>query len=129
MSANARTSAALHLGFSVPTLTVGSIVLEGHLLKGAPLLLDNGLGRFVPDEGPGVYIVLVEVITDRFGDAGKGAAPDTLHRSLGEEALDEVEPLRAGRRQVEMEAWMLREPGLHHGRLVRSVVVEHEVDV
>lgn len=106
MSASARTSAALHLGFSVPTLTVGSIVLEGQLLKGAPLLLDDGLDRFGPDEGPGVYIVLVEVITDRlfeFGDAGKGAAPDTLHRGL-EEALGEVKPLRAGRRQLEMEA-------------------------
>lgn len=39
--------------------------------------------------------MLVELITDRlleFGDAGEGAAPDALHRDLGEEALDAVEP-------------------------------------
>ena len=76
--------------------------------------------------------MLLEVITDRlfeFGDAGEGAAPDALHRDLGEEALDEVEPRSASRREVEMEARMFREPGLHLGRLVRSVVIEHEMDV
>ena len=65
----------------------------------------------------------------QLGDAGEGAAPDALARDLGEEALDEIEPGRAGRREVQLEARMLGEPRLHLGRLVRPVVVEHEVDV
>ena len=64
----------------------------------------------------------VEVVMDRvlqLGHAREGAAPDALRRGLGEEPLDEVEPRCARRREVQLEARMLGEPGLHLGRLVR----------
>src|SRR5215510_14961845 len=51
-----------------------------------------------------------------------------LARDLGEEALDEVQPGRTRRGEVEMKAWMGGAPRLNHGMLVRSVVAENEVD-
>ena len=50
-----------------------------------------------------------------------------FRRDLREEALDQIEPGGARRREVQMEAWMLGEPGLHRGRLVRPVVVDHQM--
>jgi hypothetical protein len=54
---------------------------------------------------------------------------DALLRDFGEEALDEIEPGGTGRREVQMEAAMIGEPALHRGRLVRPVVVEHEMNI
>jgi hypothetical protein len=48
---------------------------------------------------------------------------------LGEEALDQIEPGRTGRREVEMEPPVLGEPCLHLRRFVRPVVVEHEMQI
>jgi hypothetical protein len=62
------------------------------------------------------------------GDAHEGAAPNALGSDLGEEALDQIEPGCAGWREVQPEARMLCQPRLHLGCLVRSVVVEHEMD-
>src|SRR5260221_381035 len=83
------------------------------------------------DEGPGIGIAAVEIVVDcllELGDAPEDAAPDALGGDLGEEALDEIEPGCARRREVQLEAPMLGEPRLHLGRLVRPVVVEHQVD-
>src|SRR5437762_3018704 len=63
------------------------------------------------------------------GNAPEDAASDALARDLGKEALNEIEPGCARRREVQMEAWMLGKPRLHLGRLVRPVVVEHEMYV
>src|SRR3712207_8539494 len=46
------------------------------------------------------------------GDALEGAAPDALAGDLGEEPLDQVEPGRRGRREMQVEARMLRQPRL-----------------
>jgi hypothetical protein len=62
-------------------------------------------------------------------DTREEAAPDALARDLAEESLDEIEPGNAGRREVELEAFVPGEPSLHRRRLVRSVVVEHEMNI
>src|SRR4029434_9420377 len=46
-----------------------------------------------------------------------------------EPALDLVEPGSRSRCEVEVKAWMTCEPGAHGGRLVRSVVVYHQMNV
>ena len=61
--------------------------------------------------------------------AGEGAAADALPGDFREEALDEVHPRRAGRREVQLEARTLGQPRLDLGRLVRPVIVEHQMDV
>jgi hypothetical protein len=76
--------------------------------------------------------VAEQVVLDRrfeIGDARERAAPDALSRDLSEEALDEIEPGRARRREVHLEARMLGEPRLHPGCLVRRGVVQHNVHV
>src|SRR5262245_65280874 len=65
----------------------------------------------------------------QLGHAPERTAADALLRDIGEEALDEIEPGGAGRREVQLEAAMPGKPRLHLGRLVRPVVVEHQVDV
>ena len=54
--------------------------------------------------------MLDEVVVDRFlkiVDAGVAAASDALCGDLGEEALDEVQPGRAGGREMQLEARVL----------------------
>lgn len=88
------------------------------------------LGR--PDEGLRVQVVLGDVVLDGFHqgcDALEGAAPDALGRDVPEEALDHVEPGRAGRREMHVEARMATQPLLHSGVLVRPVVVGDHVDL
>src|SRR5258705_4910688 len=85
-----------------------------------------------PDEGTGVFVVFADVGTNR-GDESRhtaeGAAPDAFARDLGEEALDEVQPRGPGRGEVEVKAWVLAHPGLHGRMLVRTVVVQNEMNV
>ena len=62
----------------------------------------------------------VEIVVDRLlevSNAPEDAAADTLARDLGEEALDEIQPGCAGRREVQLEAWMLVQPRLTSGVL------------
>ena len=93
---------------------------------------DDVLGGFAPDEGLRLGVVLEQVVVDcafEIVDAGVAAAADALCRDLGEEALDEVQPGRAGGCEVQLEPGMLLQPGLHLGRLVGGVVVENQMDV
>jgi hypothetical protein len=48
---------------------------------------------------------------------------------FGEAAFDEVDPARAGRGEVQVEAWVSGEPVLDLGGLVGCVVVEDQVHV
>lgn len=59
----------------------------------------------------------------------EGTATNALVGDLGEGALDEVEPRRRCRREVELNPRMPVEPGFDLGRLVSGVVVEHQVQV
>lgn len=98
----------------------------------APLPGEDVFGGLAPDEGLRLGVVLQQVIVDcvlEVVDAGVAAAADALGGDLGEEALDEVHPGRACGREMQLEAGMLLQPGLHLGRLVGGVVVEHEMDV
>ena len=71
--------------------------------EGATRAADFGkdlLGRFCPDEGPGMGIVMVEVVVDgrfEFGHRGEDTAPDAVMSDQAEEALDLVEPRCRGR--------------------------------
>jgi len=58
-----------------------------------------------------------------------GAAADLLGGELGEPALDQVEPGRARRREVQVIARSLREPPPDLRRLVGPVVVQDQVHV
>ena len=85
-------------------------------LEGASLFLEDDLGRLRPHERLGIGVVMQEIVVDgglERGDAHERAAADALSRDLGEEALDEVQPRGAGRREVELEAGVLFEPSLH----------------
>lgn len=62
-----------------------------------------------------------------------GAVEDTTTNALSgdfpEPSFDEIEPGRRRGNEVEVETWVLLEPGLHLGMFVRSVVVHDAVDV
>ena len=57
------------------------------------------------------------------------AAADVARRQGTEPAFDLIEQRRRGPREVDMEAWMPGKPSLDGRRLVRAVVVHHQVDV
>ncbi len=64
---------------------------------------DDGTGGGRPDEGCGVGVVLFEVVVDghlQVDDGVEYAATDALSGDLGEEPLDQVEPGRRGRREM-----------------------------
>jgi len=90
------------------------------------------VGFWVHLKGLGLFIMLRQIVIDRglqVIDAGIAATSDAPRRDLGEEALHEVQPRRAGGREVQLEAGVLCQPGLHVGRLVGGVVVEHQMDI
>jgi len=101
-------------------------------IERAALAGEDVFGGFAPDEGLRLGVVLEQVVVDcafEIVDAGVAAAADALCRDLGEEALDEVQPGRAGGCEVQLEPGMLLQPGLHLGRLVGGVVVENQMYV
>jgi hypothetical protein len=63
-------------------------------------------------------------VADGFEDAAADAPPG----NGGEEVFDRVQPGRRGRREVKKPSRMVREPGVHLGVLVGSVVVQNDVD-
>jgi hypothetical protein len=64
-----------------------------------------------------------------FFDAPEDAAADALARDFGEQPLDEVDPRRGGRREMQLEARMFAKPCLHLGGLVSTVIVANQVQV
>ena len=74
----------------------------------------------------------VEVVLDRgdqVGDAVEDAAAERLVGELAEPALDQVQPRRRGRGEVQVEPRVLGQPGLDVGVLVGGVVVQDQVDL
>ena len=97
-------------------------------------LRENGLDRGRPDEWLAVRVAEGDVGVDRADEvrhAPEVAPPDALVGQLAEPALDEVEPGRARRREVEMEAGTGRrgEPLHHLGMGVRPVAVDDEMEL
>ena len=79
-------------------------------LSGAHDFGENVRGLCGPDEGFWIGIVVGDVVKDggfQFWDAGEVAAPDAIFGEVAEESLHHVEPGRAGRREMHMEARML----------------------
>jgi hypothetical protein len=72
----------------------------------------GGFGAGVPRLDPGVHVGF------EVGDAVVGGAAEFAVGELGEPALDEVEPGRAGRREVQVEPGVLEQPLLDGGCLV-----------
>ena len=67
--------------------------------------------------------MLRQIVIDRglqVIDAGIAATSDAPRRDLGEEALHEVQPRRAGGREVQLEAGVLCQPGLHVGEYSKA---------
>ena len=93
---------------------------------------DDVFRGLAPDEGLRLSVVLQQVVVGRAWeiiDAGVAAAADAICGDLGEEALDEVHAVRAGRCETQFEAGMLFQPGLHIGRLEGCLVVENQMVV
>ena len=70
--------------------------------------------------------MLDEVFIDRVDEvvnAGKGPASYRVDSDVAEEALDHVEPRRAGRCEVNVETRVLFQPGSHRCVFVGRVVV------
>ena len=85
-----------------------------------------------PDEGLGILIVAVDVISDGYDELFEvleGAAPDSVFGQVAEEALDHVEPRGRSGREVHMESLMASHPALHPFMFVRRVVVADDVDL
>ena len=90
----------------------------------------GGSGR--PDKRRRARIVACEVSADRFdqfGQAAKDPSTQTLGAQVPKEALHHVEPRGACRREVQMKARMLFQPGLDLGMFVRGVVIQDQVQV
>ena len=80
------------------------------------MLLKNDIDGLCPNQGFWRGIVFGEIVIDgglQLGDALEDAAPDALACDLGEEALDEVQPGRRSRNEVQFEAWMPLQPRLN----------------
>ena len=94
-------------------------------------LFEDLIGGFGPDEGFGVPVVIGDVTLDgvfEFGDGFEDAAPDAPSCDGGEEAFDRVQPGGGCGRKVEDPSWVIRQPGVHFGMLVGSVVVQNDMD-
>jgi hypothetical protein len=90
------------------------------------------VSRLRPNERLGHGVAVRDVGEDRgLKRAGAPVGP-TFNLFVGEQgepALDEIEPGRAGRGEMEMEAGVAGEPAVNHRRLVRAVVLQNQVHV
>src|SRR5439155_23050250 len=65
---------------------------------------------------------------DQVRDALERSAANTVAGNFTEPALDQVEPGAAGGNEMEMHARMTTKPALHRRTLVRTQIVEHDVN-
>ena len=93
-------------------------------MTGSPstFYLLQDVGSFCrPNERLGVSVVLRDVSfngLDQLVHISEATASDLLLRDVSKEALDHVEPGSAGRSEMNMEAGMLLQPGLHRRMFV-----------
>lgn len=94
--------------------------------------LQDVIGRLGPDERLGILIADLDIASDiafQLDDALVRGSLDLPLREQREPSLDLVEPGAVRRREVEVEAGVLREPSLDRWCLVSRIVVHHDVDV
>ena len=95
-------------------------------------LLQNRIRLLRPDEGFGIFVIQTDIFLnrrDQLRHAMEHAASDAFARDLTEPALDEVQPRRTCRREMQMKTGTLRQPLLHLRMLVSAVVVQDHMDV
>ena len=66
---------------------------------------------------------------DQRRHTAEGPPAQALAGNVGEEAFDEIQPRRSGRREVEMNPRVLHEPRLHSRMFMGAIVIENEMDV
>ena len=94
--------------------------------------LQDFVGTLRPAEWLGVAVTFCgvrEEIRGELLDAAVHAPMELVLRQDREPRLDLVEPGTRRRREVQVIAWMLGEPALDGGGLVRAVVVKDEMDL
>ena len=77
-------------------------------------------------------VVALDVILDclgQFTNTAKCASANSFSRYFGEPAFDLIEPRRTGWREMDVIVGPRRQPLLHRGVFMRSVVVEPEMDL
>jgi len=92
---------------------------------------EDGVGGFGPDERLGLIVGLGEVSIDdglQIGDRFEDATFEPSARQLCEEALDRIRPRTRGWGEMKGEARVAGEPVAHLGVLVRSLIIEDDVD-
>jgi hypothetical protein len=107
--------------------------IKSILIQDSPCTRDLGediAGRCDPDEGLGLGVVHLDGCVDgglQVGNAAEYAAADALVGDVAKEPLHHVEPGGTGRREVQVKARMLGQPGQDFGVLVGGVVIDDEV--
>jgi len=94
-------------------------------------LFEDGVGIGSPFERCRLLVVVGQIIPDsslEFTNTAKGAAPDAAFGQQAEEALNLIEPTGAGGSEVQMIPGPAREPALHLGHFVGSVVVHYQMN-
>src|SRR5215467_12700463 len=92
---------------------------------------DVGRG-FGPHEWRGMTVPVDDVgldVANERADGVEGAATDRLAGQDAEPRLDHVEPRSPFGREVEVDARMRGEPGLHRGRGMRRGIIEHDMQL
>ena len=101
-------------------------------LEFASLAGDDAVDDLAPDGGLRLGASLLHVVANRgleIVDAGVAVVEDALCDDLGEDALDEVHPGGASEHEMQLEAGMLLQLGLHLGRLMGGVVIINQINV
>jgi len=88
--------------------------------------------RFDPAVGFWIFVVSVDERFDigfEVADRSMDTALDFLSRQICKPAFDLIDPRRGRRGEVDMVAWMSRQPGFDLRRLMGGVVVHDDMNV
>ena len=94
--------------------------------------MQDRVGRSGPHEGPGADVVVDDKAIDLLGEFFDAAKSAPANGALGNDVepdLDLVEPGGIGGGEVELVTRTSSEPTLHLGMFVRTIVVDHQVNV
>src|SRR6516164_2488297 len=88
--------------------------------------------RFCPNEGFGIFVVHIDVLTNgrfQFFYAAEHAAANSLVGEFSKPALHQVDPGSISGGKVDMKAWTFGKPIPDEGSFVGSVVIHNNVHV
>src|SRR5918995_7305471 len=104
----------------------------GGLLGRPPGLGDNLLCRLGPGKRLAPRIPRIDKASDRgdeLGDAGEAATSDCLASEDPKEHFHKVHPAGRGWREMQVDPWVLLQPGAHLGMVMGGIVVQHQVQL